>query len=57
MIELNWNELMFFPVVMYGCDSWTIKKTELLRIGMEQTKSDDLGIYWAIHLVPSLHGK
>ena len=24
---------------------------------MEQTKSDDLGIYWAIHLVPSLHGK
>ena len=20
---------MFFPVVMYGCDSWTIKKAEL----------------------------
>ena len=19
---------MFFPVVMYGCESWTIKKTE-----------------------------
>ena len=23
---------MVFPVVMYGCDSWTIKKGELLRI-------------------------
>ena len=23
---------MFFPVVMYGCESWTIKKAELRRI-------------------------
>ena len=23
---------VFFPVVMYGCESWTIKKTECLRI-------------------------
>ena len=23
---------MVFPVVMYGCDSWTIKKAELPRI-------------------------
>ena len=23
---------MFFPVVMYGCESWTIKKAELWRI-------------------------
>ena len=23
---------MVFPVVMYGCDSWTIKKTEHQRI-------------------------
>ena len=23
---------MFFPVVMYGCDSWTVKKTEHRRI-------------------------
>ena len=23
---------MFFPVVMYGCESWTIKKTECRRI-------------------------
>ena len=24
---------MVFPVVMYGCESWTIKKTEHRRIG------------------------
>ena len=24
---------MVFPVVMYGCDSWTIKKAERRRIG------------------------
>ena len=23
---------MVFPVVMYGCDSWTVKKAELRRI-------------------------
>ena len=23
---------MLFPVVMYGCESWTVKKAELLRI-------------------------
>ena len=25
---LKWTELMVFPVVMYGCESWSIKKTE-----------------------------
>ena len=24
---------MFFPVIMYGCDSWTVKKAECGRIG------------------------
>ena len=23
---------MFFPVVMYGCESWTVKKAECQRI-------------------------
>ena len=23
---------MFFPVVMYGCESWTVKKSECRRI-------------------------
>ena len=26
------SQAMVFPVVMYGCESWTIKKAELLRI-------------------------
>ena len=25
---------MVFPVVMYGCESWTIKKAECQRIGV-----------------------
>ena len=24
---------VFFPIVMYGCESWTIKKSECQRIG------------------------
>ena len=24
---------LVFPVVMYGCESWTVKKTECRRIG------------------------
>ena len=30
---------MFFPVVMYGCESWTIKKAEHQRI-------DALELWW-----------
>ena len=26
------SQAMVFPVVMYGCESWTIKKAEHLRI-------------------------
>ena len=26
------NKAMVFPVVMYGCESWTIKKAERRRI-------------------------
>ena len=29
---LNWTELMVFPVVMYGCESWTVMKAEHWRI-------------------------
>ena len=25
-------KVMIFPIVMYGCESWTIKKAELRRI-------------------------
>ena len=26
--RLKWTELMVFPVVVYGCESWTVKKAE-----------------------------
>ena len=28
---------MVFPVVMYGCESWTVKKAERQRITLEST--------------------
>ena len=30
--EVHLVKAMIFPVVMYGCESWTIKKAELRRI-------------------------
>ena len=30
--KLHLVKAMVFPVVMYGCESWTIKKAERLRI-------------------------
>ena len=30
--KVNLVEAMVFPVVMYGCESWTIKKPEHRRI-------------------------
>ena len=34
---------MVFPVVMYGCESWTIKKAELQRIdALEKTLESPL---------------
>ena len=30
--EVHLINVMFFPVVMYGCESWTIKKAEHCRI-------------------------
>ena len=40
---------MFFPVVMYGCESWTIKKAEHRRIDafelvLDKTLEHPLGI-------------
>ena len=30
--KICWAKAMVFPVVMYGCESWTIKKAECQRI-------------------------
>ena len=38
-IKLHLVKAMIFPVVMYGCESWTVKKTEelmLLNCGIEE---------------------
>ena len=32
LIKVRLVEAMVFPVVMYGCESWTIKKAECQRI-------------------------
>ena len=32
MIKVPMVKAMVFPVVMYGCESWTIKKAECQRI-------------------------
>ena len=31
-IKVHLGKAIFFPVVMYGCESWTIKKAERNRI-------------------------
>ena len=31
-ININLVKAMVFPVVMYGCESWTIRKAECQRI-------------------------
>ena len=32
-IKVHLVNAMVFPVVMYGCESWTVKKAERQRIG------------------------
>ena len=32
LTKVHLDKAMVFPVVMYGCESWTIKKTECQRI-------------------------
>ena len=33
--KLHFIKAMVFPVVMYGCESWTVKKAEHQRIDFE----------------------
>ena len=34
---------MVFPVIMYGCESWTIKKAEYQRIDVLEKTQESLG--------------
>ena len=35
---------MVFPVVMYGCESWTVKKAERWRIGVGEDSWESFGL-------------
>ena len=37
---------MVFPVVMYGCESWTVKKAECGRMLLNCGVGEDLRIAW-----------
>ena len=37
---------MFFPLVMYGCESWTIKKAERQRIDLSSYPSSNVFLSW-----------
>ena len=34
--KFNIFKAMIFPVVMYGCDSWTMNKAELFFLGINE---------------------
>ena len=40
-------EVMVFPVVMYGCESWNVKKTECQKIDVFE-----LGCWWRLLRIP-----
>ena len=47
--KLHLVKAMYFPVIMYGCESWTIKKTEcqklmLLNCGAGKDSLESLGL-------------
>ena len=41
LIKVHLVKAMVFPVVMYGCESWTIKKAERQRIGAFELCRED----------------
>ena len=57
---------MVFPVVMYGCESWTIKKAECQRIDAEggnrqnrlhlESRTLSWARLWTLSYMPSIYG-
>ena len=39
-IKVRLVKAMVFPVVMYGCESWTVKKAECRRVDGDLTKKE-----------------
>ena len=67
--KVLYSQAMVFPVVMYGCESWTIKKNEQQRIDAFElwcwrqllrvpwtTRRSNQSILKEINLEYSLHG-
>ena len=52
LIKVCLVKAMVFPVVMHGCESWTIKKSECQR-----TDAFELWCWRRLLRVPSLHCK
>ena len=47
MTKVHLVKAMVFPVVMYGCESWTIKKVESQRIdALNGGVGEDLRVPW-----------
>ena len=49
LLAILWNSAMVFPMVMYGCESWTVKKAEgrklmLLNCGVREDSWESLGL-------------
>ena len=42
--EVHWVKAMVFPVVMYGCESWTLKKAECQNCGVGEDSCKSLGL-------------
>ena len=44
--EVHLVKAMVFPVVMYGCESWTVKKADLmlLNCGVGEDSCESLGL-------------
>ena len=44
--KIHLVKAMVFSVVMYGCESWTIKKAECRRIDLNCGVEEDLKVPW-----------
>ena len=46
LTKVHLVKAMVFPVVMYGCESWTIKKAEHWKIDAFELRCSVLGVLW-----------
>ena len=50
-IKFQLVKTMFFPVVMYGCESWTVKKGDQSWVFIGRTDAEaEIPILWPPHV-------